>query len=388
MSLEKVVQQQSEQISQLMAMLSAQQQNTSKGGTEEMAKKLKYGQGSIKLRTRQNKKDSIYEFYEIKWYDEYGIRHSTSTKTKKEAEATLSRENPRSLKNKTRITKTFGEYFQEWYNAFGNAECGPARDKSNLGQIKKISADIMNTPLASVTAMQLQTHINSIEEPNPKVQIKQLMRACLKYAFINGHIKVSIGESLKADLPVVTEKQVLPREIEDKFISMLPEEYQPYAIGLIYTGTRISEFFSLNKNWQTDIDYEKKIIKIRETKSLRQKDLKAGITYVIREAPLLDPVANIKFPLKECKKQTINKNFNKVQAKLNKENKDLNLKITPHCMRHTFITRCDELGINETASMSWTGHKTNKMHRRYKHKTTKIVDDATKVLMKSVKNKA
>ena len=50
-------------------------------------------------------------------------------------------------------------------------------------------------------------------------------------------------------------------------------------------------------------------------------------------------------------------------------------------MRHTFITRYDELGINETASMGWTEHKTTKMHRRYKHKTTQIVTEATQKLM-------
>ena len=66
---------------------------------------------------------------------------------------------------------------------------------------------------------------------------------------------------------------------------------------------------------------------------------------------------------------------------MNTEDPTLNLKVTPHCMRHTFITRCDELGINETASMGWTGHKTTKMHRRYKHKTTQIVTEATQKLM-------
>ena len=68
---------------------------------------------------------------------------------------------------------------------------------------------------------------------------------------------------------------------------------------------------------------------------------------------------------------------------MNAEDPTLNLKVTPHCMRHTFITRCDELNINETASMGWTGHKTDKMHRRYKHKTSKIVIEATETLMKS-----
>ena len=387
-NLDDLVKQQNEKIAQLTEMLGAflsspapvqNLKNTNEGGN--MPRKLKYGQGSVRKRQRQNKNGQIYEWYEVQWYDEYGKKHFNTTTTQESAYKILSQNNPRTLKNTRKNLKSFGEYILEWYNAFGNAECGEKRNASNLRQITRIPDSIMNKPLIAVTALNLQTYLNTIEKANPKIQVKQLIRACLKYAFTNGHIKVNIGDSLKADIPVVTEKQVLPRELEDKFINLFPEEYRDYVIGLIYTGTRISEFFDLNKNWETDIDYEKKLIKIRETKSLRQKDIKAGITFVYRELPLLDPVAKINFPLKTIQQQTINKNFNKVLAKMNAEDPNLNLKVTPHCMRHTFITRCDELGINETASMSWTGHKTNKMHRRYKHKTTQIVTEATEKLM-------
>lgn len=354
-----------------------------KGGTEEMARKLKYGQGSISKRKRIRKDGSFYEWYQVQWFDEYGKQCQTTTTTMKAAESILSQNNPRSMKQTRKSLKTFGEYFFEWYNAFGNAECGPERNKSNLTQIKRIPDNVMNKPFIAITALELQGYINTIEQPHPKIQIKQLIRACLKYAFTNGHIKVNIGDSLKADIPVAIEKQILPRELENKFVRLFPEEYQEHVIGLIYTGTRISEFMDLNANWKTDIDYNKRIVKVRETKTLRQKDIKAGIKFVFRELPLLDPIAKIKFPLKVVANQTINKNFNKVLAKMNAEDPNLNLKVTPHCMRHTFITRCDELGINEGASMSWTGHKTTKIHRRYKHKTTKIMAEAVDILMNS-----
>ena len=389
-NLDDLVKQQNEKIAQLTEMLGAflsspapaqSLKNTNEGGI--MPRKLKYGQGSVRKRQRTNKNGKIYEWYEAQWLDEYGKKLYSTATTQEAAYKILSQSNPRTLKNKRKNLKTFGEYFLEWYNAFGNAECGEKRNASNLTQITRIPKNIMSRPLMAITALELQTYLNSIDKAHPKIQIKQLTRACLKYAFTNGHIKINIGDSLKADIPVVTEKQILPRELEDKFISLFPEEYREYVIGLIYTGTRISEFFDLNKHWETDIDYEKKVVKIRETKSLRQKDIKAGITFVYRELPLLDPVAKIKFPLKTIQQQTINKNFNKVLKKMNVEDPNLNLKVTPHCMRHTFITRCDELGINETASMGWTGHKTTKMHRRYKHKTTQIVTEATEKLMNS-----
>jgi hypothetical protein len=56
-------------------------------------------------------------------------------------------------------------------------------------------------------------------------------------------------------------------------------------------------------------------VKIRETKSLRQKDIKAGVTYVFREIPLLPEFAKSKFPLPAVKQKIINKNFDKVVDK-------------------------------------------------------------------------
>ena len=58
------------------------QSTTQKGGFETMPRPLQYGQGSIKERTRTNKKGGIHTWYEVRWYDEYGKRHTkTSTTT-------------------------------------------------------------------------------------------------------------------------------------------------------------------------------------------------------------------------------------------------------------------------------------------------------------------
>lgn len=354
-----------------------------KGGTKEMPKKLKYGQGCIILRKRKRKDGSFYEWYQVQWLDEYGKQLHATASTSKEAEKILSQKNPRSMKRTKKEFITFGQYFHEWYSAFGNRKCGPERNKSNLTQINRITKDIMDKPLSSLTALDLQGYLNSIKEPNPKVQTKQLMGGCLRHAFNNGHIKINLSESLYAKLPKVAEKQYLPKNLEDKFVSLFPEEYRNHIIGLIYTGTRISEFMDLNKNWKTDIDYVNKKVYIRETKSLYEEDRKGGLEYVIRELPLLDPIAAIKFPLKIVANQTINKNMNKVLAKMNAEDPTLNLKVTPHCMRHTFITRCGELKIDENSSMKWTGHKTNKMHQRYKHETPEMQSKARETLMKA-----
>lgn len=225
----------------------------------------------------------------------------------------------------------------------------------------------MNKPLTQVNAMELQQHLNTIRHPSPKVQTKQLMRATLIYAFNNGSIKKNIGELLVAEAPRAAEKQILPKDLQDKFINLLPKRYQGYAIGMLYTGCRIGEFMRLNENWQTDIDYKNKTIKIRETKSLRQKHIRRGTTFTFREMPLHPKVAELKFPLPKAKQKTINPNFNMAS-------KQLGIKITPHCLRHTFISMCNELGIAQSIIQEWVGHKSERMTQHYTHNTKELIE--------------
>ena len=344
--------------------------NTELKGEEEMPRPLKYGQGSIKRRKEKRKDGSFRSWYQIRWRDETGRQITRTAKTYDEARAILSENYKRNEKQTRVYHKTFGEYMLEWYDTFRSAECCKQRNDSNLLQINRIPRNIMGSPLSKINANDMQAYLNTIEKPNPKMQTKELLSACIKHAFNSGQIKSNFGVLLKAEKPKAAEKPILPREREQEFLDLLPFEYRGYALGLTYTGARLGEFMSLNENWQTDIDYERKIIRIRETKSLRQEDIKAGTTYFIREVPLFPQFEQIQFPLKEVKQKTVNKNFAKAAKKFG-------INLTPHCMRHTFITRCEEFGISETASMSWSGHKNKKIHKGYKHKTQQIMSTAT-----------
>ena len=374
--------QQTEMISRLLAFANSPNnvlQQALPSGAErggELSKRLKYGQGSIKERKRVNKDGSIYRWYQVRWYDEYGNRQTKTTPTKEEAHKILSQSNNRTMKNVKKHLKTFGEYFYEWYDTFRSSKCGAARNQLNLTQINRIPKEIMDKPLAQITASELQQYLNTIPQEHPRTQTKQLFTACIRHAFGNGQMKNNIGLSLEAEISKAPEKPILPREREKEFIALFPKQYQGYVIGLIYSGARLGEFMSLNENWETDIDYKSEIVKIRETKSLRQKDIKAGTTYVVREIPLLPEFAKIKFPLPVVKQKTINKIFTKVVGKFG-------LHLTPHCMRHTFISRCNELGIATSIIRGMVGHKTERMTIHYTHNTAELTDREYKKLKES-----
>lgn len=370
----KIIAQKNEMILQLTEQLKLQRATSQsgfltheKGETEEMPRKFKYGQGDIKKRVRNNKKGGTYEWYQIRWLDEFGKRRTTTTRTLDEAYNVLKVNNRRTMKNKLTPPITFGQHINEWYDTFRRRDCCENRNKSNLFQISRIPKSIMDKQLTKVSALEIQQFLNTIPDSSPRVQTKQLIKAALVHAFNNASIKHNIGELLKAELVSPQERQILSRDMEEKFINLLPERYRGYAIGLIYTGCRIGEFMRLNENWQTDIDYTKKKIKIRETKSLRQRDIRRGKTFKYREMPLLPQVAALKFPLPKTKQKTINPNFNKVS-------KQLGINITPHCLRHTFVSRCNEYGINTSVTQEWVGHVTERMTQHYTHNTKELLE--------------
>jgi uncharacterized protein YodC (DUF2158 family) len=293
-------------LSQIAAMLSQKNFISNKGGAE-MPRKLKYGQGCITKRKRINKKGSIYEWYEVKWVDEYGKRQSQTAKTQEQAHHILLKFNTHRIKNTNKKQiKVFGTYLMEWYETFGNRKSGVKRDKLYRVQIARIPQDIMNKPIGQVTAQELQGHLDNIEIKhggNNKLWAALLLKAFLKHAFNDGQIKSNIGALLIADKPpVLRNKNILPQDREGEFLSLFPSKYRPYVVGFIYTGCRISEFMTIGRFEDTCVDKGKGILKCRETKSIYAKDRRAGINYRIREIPILPPLQNFVFPLPEISK--------------------------------------------------------------------------------------
>ena len=385
LDLEEIIAQNNEKLLSQLAALLAQQNTPNKGGVD-MPRKLKYGQGTVHKRRRKNQRGTMYEWYEVKWFDEYGRRQSTTAKTKDEGHKILSKQNKRSMKNNSRKELvTFGTAIMKWYTTFGNRNAGEKRNELNLTQLKRIPKTTMDKLLTQVFAQELQEHLDYVESkhgPNPKWWTKLLLTAFLKHAFNQGWIKNNFGGLLIAEEPgPQREKNILPRELEDKFISFFSPsknsankvDYRPYVKGLIYTGCRISEFATIGKYEDTQTDYQKGVFKCRETKSIRAKDRRRGILYKIREIPILPPIADYNFPLPTLTHDRIQYNFRSAVAKLKKSD-GIDLKLTPHDMRHTYQSRLNELGISDSVSMEILGWKTKKMQQHYTHNTKELID--------------
>ena len=268
---------------------------------------------------------------------------------------------------KRKKPKTFGEYMQEWYDTFRRPKVGIAHDKVYQNLMNRIPQEIKAKVINRVTAQELQAHLNGIEKVRPKYSIKILLASCLEYAFNEGRIKSNIGKLLVAEKGKSAKRQILSREDEPKLIELLPQRYRNYVIGYLYTGCRLSELMAVTEQ---DVDRVNKTIHIRGTKTSNAD----------RVIPLLPELENISFPLQKTTKKSLQMQISKACAKLG-------IKVTPHDFRHTFATRCNELGINMKVYSQWLGHSSIKITGDlYTHTTASLIKAESDKLRNSTAN--
>ncbi|WP_197999986.1 tyrosine-type recombinase/integrase [Gimesia alba] len=161
-----------------------------------------------------------------------------------------------------------------------------------------------------------------------------------------------------------------------------------------YTGARRSEMI---RSQVRDIDFENKVITIREKKRVRGK-------LSTRRIPLSQPlerVLRLWFKNHPGGPHTFCHHL-KVARSITKRTEPIAL--TPdeaahhfkhtlsesewkvvrgwHCLRHSFISNCASKGIDQRMIDEWVGHTTEAMRRRYRHLFPSSQKDAMQMLFK------
>ena len=266
------------------------------------------------------------------------------------------------------------------------------RDKDTLKQIEKTCKTWINKPIQKVT-------IEDIEESKENMRIYanstiQKIWIFLKKGFKIAHSRRKIlynimeNETLtmpisKKDNKIIT---ALSKKEEKKLLNVLTStnhKYNNILLLQLYTGMRIGEVLALSKDC---INFNNNTLTVYRTltrdkydktilgKHTKTYDKKRGIDNGKRTFPMKNPVKNIIMEQYSNKLTNINsllfwdydKNFfitdgevNSYLSRLNEKYKILDNKnetLSTHRLRHTFVTRCQEKGINLPVIQKLVGH--------------------------------
>ena len=254
-------------------------------------------------------------------------------------------------KQKARFT--LGEWLSDWYSIYKL----PTVSKSTAENIERVIRIhlpqwLKDMRLDELNAFTIDKALSGVQSTRMRKYAFHVLNNSLNKAFRLDYIESDImkkAEPIKhrsklGEALTVTEQREFLRAVGNHYMRNLFEFY-------LYTGVRRCEALALR--W-SDVDFESGTILIRGTKTLssfRRLDMLPHVRELLQRQRAQCPESLLVFPYKQCIVSRTFKRFCPTH-KL-------------HDLRHTFVTRCAECGINVNVCQSLAGHSDIKVTLEY-----------------------
>ncbi len=360
--------------------------------------------------------------YQARYVDRYKVRHTISHSDLKELKRALEKARYEAeyglLTGASRITlDAWFEEFLRLYKVGKVKETTVYRIRQTFSPCKKNILGSMY--LSDIRAMHVQELINKLHEEGFAYSTLDLLKALLKELFKraigNGLMIINPCEAVVLPKREIYEARYLTEQEQEIFLDVAKGHYH-YDIFCfaLSCGARIGEILGLK--W-SDIDFENKTIQIARTLHYAKVSDEESCHFFFttpktktseRKIPMLpeteeilrrvhraqllnkilyakkwkqeDPFEDMVFTTMQgapIRYGDVNRTIKTVIAKVNLQEEELAkfeerepvemLPFSPHCFRHTFITRCKEKGIPYEVIQPYVGHSTKEMTEYYNH---------------------
>lgn len=297
--------------------------------------------------------------YWARYYDKAGKQHSVYGKTINECLTKL-KEALQQLNTSAQTLQkqqTLGDWIQKWLELY---KIGKVKN-STLEQMKRYLSDLKELatkPLKTLTAIDIQQFLNSIEKPRKREKVFEFLKDALTKAVKNKLIPDNLFDGI--DKPKFMRKQskALTHEQEQRFVAECEKSNQGKLYLLcLYQGLRLGEALALTYE---DINFEEHTITINKSIDSLGELTTPKTATSIRTLPLFKNTEQL---FEKGNSGRIFHYARKVyQNSMLKICKQLNFDgINIHSLRHTFATRCAEAGITAKMVQCWLGHSTLEM---------------------------
>ncbi len=259
---------------------------------------------------------------------------------------------------------TLGEWLAEWYRVYKL----PTVAKSTAENIERvirlhIPQWLKELRLTALRAFTIDKALSGIESARMRKYAFHVLNNSLNKAFRLDLMETDImrkaepikHRSKRGEALTVSEQREFLQRVSGHYMRNLFEFY-------LYTGVRRGEALALR--W-SDVDFESESILIRGTKTLasfRSLDMLPRVREILQRQKTQSPDSPLVFPYKSC---IVSRTFHRFCP-------DHKL----HDLRHTFVTRCAECGINVNVCQSLAGHSDVKVTLGiYTHTSTQFRKD-------------
>lgn len=304
------------------------------------------------------------------WYARYranGKQFYVSAITQKDCYNKLKKALNKKAKEKSQQTrepveqksKTTGYTLNEWFDIwFKTYKQGKVQDTTVLDYMASMRyiEKLKKRKLKELTNIDIMQTVNAVPYERRRQKVYELLSALFKKAEQNRLIDFN---PITDDKPKHTRVNgIALSEQDEKIIESLKDEKYKIWVFAMFQGLRKGEVLALKKK---NFDLKNKILVVESSLNIFNKLDKTKNKTSNRVMPLFDKSIKLIQPLLEQKEdeERIFEISNQTAGKLFKQMiKDLNLneKYTPHSLRHTFITKCQEAGVPLHIIQKWVGH--------------------------------
>ncbi len=330
---------------------------------------------------------------------------------------------------------TLNEWFFQWEKVYRVGNVKESTLNTNHWQyMTYFSNTVGRMKIKEIRQIDITNILNQLSREGQKynslTHYVVLLSLIFKDAINNGLIDKNPAKgALKVRKEAASEKRILTEQEEERFLTFvendsLHKNYVPLFIVGFGTGMRIGELLSLT--WK-DVDFQKEVIHVNKTLVRLSDYVKQGgkTRFTIttpktgkstRDVPMLGKVKEALLVQQKNRKKSnklsidgyrdfvftsktgnvfcpgnIRLMIKRIINKMNQKETELAKAegrepvifeyFTPHCMRHTFATRCYEKGVREKVIQKILGHsKLDMTLNIYTHTTEEMIEEDIKKL--------
>ena len=300
------------------------------------------------------------------WYTRHRIKDKTfyiSAKTQQDCynklKMLLKKEEQSKLKQlkeqkpKEPKAMTFLEWATKWLSLYKqNVKESTKRAYKSLFNYLKV---LENKAINKITSIDILEILNKISYERQKQKVYEFVNDIFKKAKINKIINDNPVEIIEKPKHKKVNGIALSNEDEKKFEQILINQKLDIFLVCLYQGLRKGEVMAITND---DIDYKQKTLTINKAINSRNELDTTKNCYSNRVIPLFDKTIQVLDKYKNIQGRIFNYTYKQVTTlfenviKSNFNGK----KYTPHSLRHTFITRCQEANIPLHIIQNWVGH--------------------------------
>ena len=293
--------------------------------------------------------------YWCRYYDKNKKQHSVYGHTINECLQKL-KQALRLVENGHQISKTttLGEWLNKWMELYKVNSLKP----STLEKMRRLLpafAPLAARPLNRLTTIEVQEFLNSVQAPRKRECLHVMLKDALTKAMKCKLLDNDLLDGIKLPKRIKKRTVALTVEQEAMFVEACRQSNQGDLLLLcLYQGLRLGEALALTYD---DVDFERSTISVTKSVDNLGNTTTPKTETSVRTIPMFQRTYDMLRRDGSGKLFTFSRKvYQNAMLRISKRLGFTNVSI--HSLRHTFATRCAEIGISAKMTQQWLGHST------------------------------